>query len=625
MKDLYQKYLDNLNEGHELVKKNLFSTAETKDDLLRQIRENSRRTYELRRENDRILETLIDSRRAEDLTASEVAELAEFANKMYTSLQQTDIGTSYRVHRLLYEYAQLNDDFDLRIRQLYNLGTNLYYLNLQMPELGVNLYGKEVTNYLRQAADHLPRCREIESDETKGYILRCLSNMWLADEKTSCSHQPCVPFDVISTYPAFKKYFDAMMAVYTDPEYRSLLPNFPWDQAIYNLHYNRCRYCQKIQKHHHHAIMEDVYESAQYVYDHYAEFSQQNTPVQDGEVVYFYAAIKCKLGLISLPEMVDTLIELADSADPNDFSVTGITLNLQIPLYLEYAYHAMSAEQRNIYRDKLMAISRATNDYLLRTPHNEFSNVVTRSVGESIRFRMHHNKSLSHQMFNALLFCHPPTYIHVHMTATISRKLMIHMARTAPEKLIGLCDLNDADAIRDQAEVLGEQIYRCALYHDVGKLMLLDYISIYGRKLLDEEFTAIKLHPQIGSALMDHLNVPELSVVSLHHHRYYNGKGGYPAECPPCPARFKSFVDIVTVCDSIEAATDDIGRSYSIAKSFSQIVNELRSESGTRYSPDVVALFDDVEFFRSVEEELSRERQDIYFRVYGKHQIPNAF
>lgn len=619
MKSQYQRYLDNLNEGHELVKKNLFAAAEGKDALLRQIRENSRRTYELRLENDRILNELIDSRKAEDLTDADAAELMEFADKLYTFLHQNDIGTSYRIHRLLYEYAVRKDDFDLRIRQLYNLGTNLYYLNLQMPELGVNLYGKEVTSYLQQAADNLPRCREIESEATKGYILRSLSNMWLADEKTSCPHQPCVPFDLLSTYPAFKKYFDSMMALYTDPEYRALLPDFPWDRAIYNLHYNRCQYCTKLQKHHPRAIMEDVYESACYVYEHYSEFSQQNTSVQDGEVVYFHTAAKCKLGMISLPEMVDTLIELAESANPNDFSVAGITLNLQIPLYLEYAYHAMSDEQRKPYLNKLTAISEATNDYLLRTPHNEFSNVVTRAVGESIRFRMNHNKSLRRQMFNALLFCHPPTYIHVHMAATLSRKLMVHMAKTAPERLVGLYDLPDAEAVRERAEELGEKIYLCALYHDVGKLMLLDYISVYGRRLLDEEFTAIKLHPQIGSALMDHLDVPELSAVSLYHHRYYNGQGGYPQNCAPCPDRFKALVDIVTVCDSIEAATDDIGRSYSVAKSFSQIVDELRSESGTRYSPDVVALFDDEEFFHSVEQALSEERREIYFRVYGNN------
>ena len=55
------------------------------------------------------------------------------------------------------------------------------------------------------------------------------------------------------------------------------------------------------------------------------------------------------------------------------------------------------------------------------------------------------------------------------------------------------------------------------------------------------------------------------------------------------------------------------------AKSFPRIIDELRSESGTRYSPDVIALFDDKEFFASVEEDLSRERQNIYFKVYGNN------
>lgn len=625
MNPLYQKYLENLSEGHELVKKNLFAEADNQTALLRQIRENSRRTYELRLENDEILDKLVFSRKAEELTSEDVAELSEFADHLYAFLHQNDIGTSYRIHQLLYDYAVLHNDYDLRIRQLYHLGTNLYYLNLQMPELGINLYGNKVTEYLRQAAEPLSHWSDIASETTRGYILRSYSNMWLADEDISCRHQPCIPFDIVTTYPAFKKYFDNMMAIYTSEEYRAMLPDFPWDRAIYNLHYNRCQYCNKLQKHHPRSIMEDVYESAQHVYKHHKEFSQRNATVQDGEVMYFYISIQHKLGLISLSEMADILIRMAESADPNDFSVAGITLNLQIPLYLEYAYHAMSDEQRKPYHEKFAAISKATNDYLLRTPHNEFRNVVTRAVGESIRFRVSQSNTLQRELFNALLFCHPPTYIHVHMTACLARMLMVHMAKTTPEKLIGLYRLRDASTVREQAESLGERIYACALYHDVGKLMLLDYISIYGRKLLNEEFAAIKLHPQIGAALMDQQDVPELPYISLHHHRFYNGQGGYPANCPPCPAAYKALVDIVTVCDSIEAATDDIGRSYSAAKTFSQIMDELRSESGTRYSPDVVDLFEDEDFSRKVEDELNKARQNIYFKVYGKNDFSTSY
>ena len=157
----------------------------------------------------------------------------------------------------------------------------------------------------------------------------------------------------------------------------------------------------------------------------------------------------------------------------------------------------------------------------------------------------------------------------------------------------------------------------------MGKIVVLDYIGISGRRLLDEEFTAIKLHTSIGAALLQRLDAKEMSAVALHHHRFYNGARGYPMNCPPCPPEYKAIVDLVAVSDSIEAATDNVGRCYSSAKSFSTIIGELRSESGTRYSPDVVALFDDEEFCRTLEQELTNERRRAYVTLYGNSaQLP---
>ena len=617
MDGLYQKYLDNLAEGHDLAKKNVFVAAEDKASLLRTIRKNSRRTYELRRENDEILKTLIYSRKAEDLTESDVSDLIEFATELHTFLAQNDIGASYRVHQLLYEYALLKNDLDLCIRQRYHLGSNLFYLNLQLPELGLNIFGKQITEYFRQNAVYIDRCAEFENHQTRDYIFRSASNMWLSDESIACKHQPCVPFDNMSNYPAFKQYFKDTMELYTSPRNQALLTDFPWEQGIFNLHFNHCQYCQDIEVHHPSEIREAVLESAKYIYDHRHEFSAANSPVQNAQIKYFYASAKYKMGLISASELMDFLIDLAGTADPEDYTMEGISLNLHMPQHLEYIYHLLSDKNRAAYAGKLAHFTETSREYLRKAPHNEFSNVVTHAVAESIRFRIYHDQNLQQEMFNALLFCHPPTYIHVQMTATLSRMLMIRMAQTTPEKLVGIYGLYDPDTIRDIAHELGDRIWMCALYHDVGKLMLLDYISIYGRQLLDEEFTTIKLHPQIGSAILDHINAPDFSAISLHHHRFYNGQGGYPEQCPPCSARYKAMVDIVTVCDSIDAATDDIGRCYSTAKTFAQIIDEIRQQSGTRYSPDVIALFDDEKFYKTVEETLERTRKDIYFEVYG--------
>ena len=621
MRELYQRYLNNLNECHNLVKKNLFTDAPDQESLLEKIRENSRRTYQLRLENDELLNTFLYSRKAETLTDRDVQELQEFADSLYSFLYQNDIGVSYRVHQLLYDHATLHNDFDRIIRQSYLLGTNLYYLNVQMNELGINLFGERITKLFRYASEQFPQYEQITNPETRGYIIRCMSNLWLTDASTSCRHDPGNCADIMERYNAFNKYFYLLLDLYSSLDYRSLPETFPRNQAIYNLHYNRCYFFLDLQIDLPEQVCRELLDSAQYIHEHRFKFPGKGGAVQKSEIEYIYAMNQCRMGLITRSQLLERLIELVDSADHNDFSVDGITLNLQLPIYMEYTYHAMSEEECRPYLAKLTAISQTANNYLLRAPHNEFSNVITRAVGESIRYRVQHGKQLHYQMFSALLFCHPPTYIHVHVVAALCQKILMHMALVAPRKLIGLFGMTSPDEIRAKAQTLGEQIYMCALYHDIGKLMILDCISIYSRKLLEEEFAAIKLHPTIGSLLLEQLEMPELSAVTLHHHRSFDEQTGYPPDCPPCPKEYKPLVDIVTICDVIEAATDDIGRSYSAVQTFESIIDRLREKSGTLYSPDVLALFDDNAFIASVKSEMMSARKEAYLEIYGSDSL----
>ena len=619
MQPVYQKYLDNLTEANSHFKQTLRFSPSDQNSLLEQIQAVSQRTFQLRTENDKLLQEILYSRKAEDLTEEDVKELQAFADELFVFAHQNDIGTAYRIHQFLYEYAEWKGDRDLCIRQLYHMGSALFYMNPMMVELGVNLFGNKVTEYFRAGASHLPHYEEIENAETRSYILRCLTNLCITDEPFTCKHQPGIPYNNISTFSEYRTYFDQMMELYHSPRHRAITPDFPWDTAIYNLHFNLSLYYQFVERYHPPEIIQDILNSATYTYRHQEQIPKFKYSTKEMRVEQIYATIRWKAGLISTTELADTLYDLIARADPNDFSLNGITLNLQMPLHFEHAYRNMTNEERKLYTAKMKKIDENSRSYLLRAPRNEFTNLVTKSVGESIRYRAQHNLPLQKQFFDSLLFCHPPTYIHVRMAATLSKKLFLRLVEVSPEKLIGLYDIYDTSDLLAQKEELAERVYLCSLYHDVGKIMLLDYVGIYERKLLDEEFESIKLHTSIGAALLEKTDPKELSVIALHHHRFYNEMGGYPEVCPPCPPQYKPIVDIVSVSDSIEAATDNIGRCYSTAKSFRTLVDELRAERGTRYSPAVVSLFDDEEFFQQIERELHQDRVAIYYETYGSH------
>ena len=147
--------------------------------------------------------------------------------------------------------------------------------------------------------------------------------------------------------------------------------------------------------------------------------------------------------------------------------------------------------------------------------------------------------------------------------------------------------------------------------------MLLSYVGLYSRRLLDEEFACIKLHPLFGYGLLMSVGMGDMASVAYYHHRAYDRSGGYPCHEAECPPSVRVMVDIITVVDSLDAGTDNIGRSYAAAKTFTGLVGELRQWSGTRYAPAVVALFDDPDFCKETEQFLLESRRKSYVEAYA--------
>ena len=132
-----------------------------------------------------------------------------------------------------------------------------------------------------------------------------------------------------------------------------------------------------------------------------------------------------------------------------------------------------------------------------------------------------------------------------------------------------------------------------------------------------EEFTCIQWHTVFGYELLCNVGGrDDLAPAALYHHTFYDGHGGYPKNYPPCPADIKPIVDALTVADSLDAATDNIGRCYTMAKPVDTLLGEFRAQRGTRYAPEVVALLDDEEFSRDLKETLDETRKSVYLEVY---------
>ncbi len=205
---------------------------------------------------------------------------------------------------------------------------------------------------------------------------------------------------------------------------------------------------------------------------------------------------------------------------------------------------------------------------------------------------------------------HPPTYVHSLSVADLSTCLAKHLFARHPEMFENTPGYPDIDAIADY-------VWHAAACHDIGKLFIVETIITYGRPLYDKEFDWIRCHPEAGAELLaKHEKTKDYVDVALGHQRWYDGKGGYPETYDPDKVKDRLVVDIVACADCLDAATDNVGRSYKKGKTLDGFITELEEGSGTRYAPFLLELFEEDEIYCDLETILDSGRDDKYRQTY---------
>ena len=101
------------------------------------------------------------------------------------------------------------------------------------------------------------------------------------------------------------------------------------------------------------------------------------------------------------------------------------------------------------------------------------------------------------------------------------------------------------------------------------------------------------------------------------HQKSYDGRSGYPPEFDNASSPIKIFIDIITICDSLDAATDHLGRNYTTSKDFDTVLGELRAGRDPRYSGALVDLLDEAGELRDkLRVILEDGRRKVYYDVH---------
>ena len=228
------------------------------------------------------------------------------------------------------------------------------------------------------------------------------------------------------------------------------------------------------------------------------------------------------------------------------------------------------------------------------------------------------SKERAHFLNSLCVATQVTTYAHSVHVAEIAGTLMRGILQYQPSLLNGMLGCNTESEVKHHKKKFLEYIHGAALYHDLGKNSIISVVNNDYRPLTADERKIITLHPELGLKFLE--LSPELEKfrdTTLGHHKWYNGKGGYPASFDNTKSPVRLMIDIVTLSDCLQAATERIGRNYRGEKTFETVMTEFRAEAGTRYNPDLVAFID---AHSDVADELSNLIEDgwveIYYNIY---------
>ena len=131
-----------------------------------------------------------------------------------------------------------------------------------------------------------------------------------------------------------------------------------------------------------------------------------------------------------------------------------------------------------------------------------------------------------------------------------------------------------------------EALRAAALLHDIGKLAVPEHIINKPGKLTPEEFEKMKIHPVVGSEILERVAFPyPVAPIVRSHHERWDGTGypdGLKHEEIPIGAR------ILAAVDCLDALASD--RQYRNALSLEHAMEKVATMSGTSFDPRVVEI-----------------------------------
>lgn len=135
-----------------------------------------------------------------------------------------------------------------------------------------------------------------------------------------------------------------------------------------------------------------------------------------------------------------------------------------------------------------------------------------------------------------------------------------------------------------------ERIRVAGLVHDIGKIGVPEAILCKAGRLTDDEFEAIKKHPEIGHRILRDIDpLHDVLPGVLHHHERWDGRG-YPHKL--AGDKIPMIARIIGLADTFDAMSST--RSYRPALPREHVIQEIERNAGSQFDPRIVEAFRNV-------------------------------
>lgn len=576
MQPYQEEYLQNCETIRRLSDSH-FADMTDFDKAFRRAAEDMRRARELTTRNTQLLQEellpLLDTLYMQETGV--LAELEEFADALTKGPKAIDVVLACQLHQALLTCARYRGRREDVIRELYKLGMARYGLWFMLTGLEIPdaiSYTTRMRYCFVEAGSYLKYFEEFQDDETRGYILRSVANVYLG---------------------TFEKWEDKLacvrhtMQVFRDERYRAAAPGLPWEAYLRAVHrqmasvvpYNLVGGSLSPDD------VADVMESAHLVYESkYEDIRHNGQNVKAHDLLPYYA-VEFSCGLITKEELLRDLERLMDEADPAKYDAANLYQIVSLPAY--YAqYLRMMPEQILPRRRYIIQLYERLVRYVNTMPNEAITDVVRLYVRQVMSEFVEVEGGPSYRELLLFLLARfaPELYAHGYVTARMAQALCETIFAGDPGYFDDIPEVAAASSSQEKREIVLDQAYASGMLHDVGKINFSSLYDQQGRQRVQSEEEILSFHANAGWLyLKERESTRRFADAALGHHRWYDGSEGFPAAFHRNESPYRAMVDVIAFADFMDGGNDEDGGDRDM--SFEERLSAALKLEGRRFSP----------------------------------------